>query len=111
MSPRAAEFKMPENIANEPPRRNGFWISTADYRPCIVDDMRATFHRWEDKSWIVPPSPMVGGHAGGVVRGTYAIVEMPDGTVREVEPGDVRFLTTSELFERRCMGKWVSRDG
>ena len=83
-----------------------FFASTVDYRPCIIDGMEATFHRWADKSWIVPPSPVVGGHPGGEVRGVFAIVEMEDGSIREVEPEKVRFKTTSELFERRCMGKF-----
>ena len=81
-------------------------VSTADLRPCTVDSMKALFHRWEDKSWIVPPSPMVGGHQGGVVRGVFAIVEMEDGTVREVEPEKVKFKTDAELFQRHCMGRW-----
>lgn len=81
-------------------------VSDADLRPCTVGNMKALFHRWEDKSWIVPPSPMVGGHPGGVVRGTYAIVEMEDGTVREVEPIKVQFETNRELFEHRYIGRW-----
>lgn len=84
----------------------GMYVSTVDYRPCIVDGMKATFHRWADKSWIVPPSPMIGGHQGGVVQGVFAIVEMEDGTVREVEPEKVKFETNAEIFQRHCMGKW-----
>lgn len=100
------QFKMPENLVWEHRQPERLMVTTADYRPCIIDGEKAMFHRWEDKSWIVPPSPMVGGHPGGVVRGTYAIVEMEDGTVREVEPLKVQFKTNKELFERHIMGRW-----
>lgn len=100
------DFKIPDNLEYEPLKPERIWISTADYRPCIVDGMKATFHRWADKSWIVPPSPMVGGHQGGVVHGTYAIIELKDGTVREVEPEKVCFLTDAELYQRHCLGKF-----
>lgn len=66
-------------------------ISTPDCRPCVVDGVEALFHRWEDYSEIVSPSPWKGGHPGGSLRCTFAIVEMADGSIRRVEPPDVRF--------------------
>lgn len=66
-------------------------IKTTEYRPCYVKDKKALFHRWEEKSEIVVPSPMVGGHGGGVVKGTLAIVEYEDGTIDEVRPQQIRF--------------------
>ncbi len=62
-----------------------------DLRPCYVDGKKALFHKWGEISYIVPPSPMVGGHAGGVVKRTLAIVEYHDGTVAEVEPTSIIF--------------------
>lgn len=81
-------------------------VSTTDLRPCTVDNMKALFHRWEDKSWIVPPSPMVGGHPGGEVRGVFAIVEMEDGSIREVEPAQVNFGDNHRLFQKYAFGNF-----
>lgn len=55
-------------------------------------DVKALFHRWGETSSIIPTSPMVGGHGGGVVRGMVAIVEFEDGTVAEISPQYIRFL-------------------
>lgn len=93
----------------EPPAPKKVAITTSDYRPCIVDGFKAIFHRWAEKSWVVPPSPLVGGHSGGTVRGVFAIVEMEDGTVREVEPTQIKFDTTDQRFEtlrRHCLGQF-----
>ena len=65
---------------------------TENLRKCTVDGKPMYFHRWIDKSWIVPPSPMVGGHQGGVVRGTFAIVEdAKTRVIEEVTPEKVKF--------------------
>lgn len=72
-------------------------ISTAHYRPCVVDGVEALFHRWEDYSEIISPSPWKGGHPGGSLRCTFAIVEMADGSIRRVEPPDVRFTDNAKL--------------
>lgn len=66
-------------------------VKTSEYRPCFVKDRRALFHRWEDNSEIYAPSLMVGGHDGGVVKYTLAIIEYEDGHVERVKPEDVRF--------------------
>lgn len=78
-------------------------ISTPDCRPCVVDGMEALFHRWEDYSEIVSPSPWKGGHPGGSMRCTFAIVEMADGSIRRVEPPDVRFTDNTKLCELHGM--------
>ena len=70
----------------------------ANLRRCTVDGKPALFHRWTDISQIVPPSNLIGGHGGGVVRGTYAIVEMEGGEVRQVEPYMVNFGENSAAF-------------
>ena len=61
-------------------------------RPCIADGEKAMFHRWAEVSQIVPPSPMVGGHLGGVAKDIVALVEFEDGTIRELSPNRIRFL-------------------
>ena len=63
-------------------------------RTCEVDGEKAWFHRWEDYAAVIEPSPMVGGHPGGQLRETYAIVEMEDGRIREVKPTKVVFTDT-----------------
>ena len=35
---------------------------------------------------------MIGGHPGGQISGTFAIVEYEDGTIHEVEPTQIRFV-------------------
>lgn len=61
-------------------------------RQCIVNDKLCYFHGWNNKSDIYAPSPMIGGHPGGVVSATYGIVEFPDGTVNEfIHPKEIKF--------------------
>lgn len=100
------KYEIPENVRWESPAPKKVAITTSDYRPCIVEGFKAIFHRWEEKSWVVPPSPLVGGHSGGTVRGVFAIVEMEDGTVREVEPTKLNFGDNRRLFERYCFGNF-----
>ena len=86
-----------------------------DYRPCTVhipeisyktwnseknktviirkeEVHKALFHCWNYRSELVDSSPMIGGHPGGQVSGTFAIVEYEDGTIHEVEPTQIRFV-------------------
>lgn len=86
-----------------------------DYRPCMVhipeqreyfyanrkreyrmkkpsEDVAALFHCWNHRSEVVGESPLRGGHPGGQISGTFAIVEYEDGTVHEVEPQNIRFV-------------------
>lgn len=61
-------------------------------RPCIVNQQRALFHCWEQKSEIIPPSPMVGGHSGGAVNQILGIIEREDGTIHKAYPEEIRFI-------------------
>lgn len=69
-----------------------------ELRKCIVKGRPAYFHRWSDTSQIVPPSPMVGGHNGGVISCTLGIIEYEDGHVQECYPSDIKF--TNKPMER-----------
>lgn len=60
-------------------------------RPCYVDGRKAMWHKWVDVSEIVPPSIAIGGHGGGVVRDTLALVEYEDGDVAKVYAEKVKF--------------------
>lgn len=62
-------------------------------RPCLVNNRKHWFLRWQDRKWVCDPSPMVGGHIGGQCQVTMAIVEDQEtGQVAEVYPREVRFL-------------------
>ena len=57
-----------------------------------AENIKALFHCWNHRSELYDASPMIGGHPGGKVSGTFAIVEYEDGTVHEVEPQNIRFV-------------------
>lgn len=62
-------------------------------RPCLVNNRKHWFLRWQTRKWICDPSSMVGGHGGGQCEVTMAIVEdEKTGQVAEVYPREVRFL-------------------
>lgn len=58
-------------------------------RSCAVmtngKSVKGKFHRWEDYSYVIEPSPMIGG------THVYAIVELEDGSVERVDPSHIRF--------------------
>ena len=55
-------------------------------------NIKALFHCWSYRSELVDVSPMIGGHSGGRVYGTFALAEYEDGTIHEVEPTQIRFV-------------------
>lgn len=55
-------------------------------------EIKALFHCWNHRSELYDASPMIGGHPGGQVSGTFAIVEYGDSAVHEVEPQKIRFV-------------------
>lgn len=57
---------------------------------------KALFHRWVEERQLVDASPMIGGHPGGEVATTLAIVEYMDGCVEKVLPEQIRFLDTKD---------------
>lgn len=75
--------------------------STSEMRPCVVatkeGDRKAFFHRWSEHSEVIGPSPLRGGHSGGTVRFTVAIVEYEDGKVGEISPEFIRFSDIPEF--------------
>jgi hypothetical protein len=75
-------------------------IIRADLRPCIVNNRKALFHKWSDKSKVVSPSPMVGGPVGGVINYTVGIIEYEDGVVTECYPYEIRFVDGE--FQKYC---------
>lgn len=68
-------------------------------RHCEVSGEKGYFHRWVDKSEIVRPSMMVGGHNGGRISATLALVEFEDGRVEECYPHRIVFKDRLEVQE------------
>jgi hypothetical protein len=67
-------------------------------RPCYIlgandSKTKALFHCWSFHSDIYSPSPLVGGHGGGVVARTAAIVELEDGSVTLIHPQSIKFVS------------------
>jgi hypothetical protein len=79
-------------------------VKMPELRKCIVGGKAAYFHRWAEVSEIVPPSPMVGGHNGGVLRRTFGIIEyQEDGVVKECYPSEIRFLNVPPEEEKETI--------
>lgn len=99
-------------------------IKTSEYRPCFLEDgTRGLFHRWEDKEQLmikfngvmlrtdkindmVDKFKDVGYLPPGVdserFRQTLAIVELDNGSIKEVEPHKVRFADSQGKFDEIC---------
>ena len=79
-----------------------------ELRMCVVMGKKAFFHKWSEISKLVDPSPLLGGHSGGVVRITVGIIEYEeDGTVHEAYPYEIRFID----IERKCDMSDDEKDG
>lgn len=68
-----------------------------ELRPCYISvkkgkKEKALFHGWNFVSNVVEPSPMIGGHPGGTIAYSTGIVELEDGRVIEVMPGNITFV-------------------
>ena len=56
----------------------------------VVNGEHGYFHCWEQYSKPIEPSPMIGGHPGGVVSYTIGIVEFENGISR-IDPTLIKF--------------------
>lgn len=65
-----------------------------DYRRlCLTNSgEKCFFHCWNNVSEIVSPSLLQGGHSGGVVSDTFAIMEFEDGSVRKLRCDQFIFI-------------------
>lgn len=67
-----------------------------ELRPCVAKieagEARGLFHCWEHISEIIEPSPLKGGHSGGVISATVGLVELDDGSIIKVYPTSLRFI-------------------
>lgn len=71
-------------------------MNASKLRLCKVGQEVYWFHGFTQISHIVSPSPLRGGHSGGVVSDAYAILEKRDGTVVLAEVLGVQFLEPPE---------------
>ena len=75
----------------------GFTVETK-LRPCYIigekngSKTKALFHAWSYHSDIYAPSVLVGGHGGGVVARTAAIVELEDCSITLIHPQSIKFV-------------------
>lgn len=61
-------------------------------RKCIFKKEVYTFHGFYQESNVIPPSPLVGGHSGGVIAYSVAIIEDKKGKLMEVEATSIQFV-------------------
>ena len=98
-------------------------VKSSEYRPCMVGDKKALFHRWAvdedallrfdmllkyeriqevrkiiEKEKVVPS----GVHVEKLIN-TYGIVEYEDGTVEAVRPVLIKFLDSGNLFHENAL--------
>lgn len=98
-------------------------IRSSEYRPCIILGKKALFHRWTEKKNIVlecdrmvcsstlvkvreefeKTNVIPNGFTAVKYGGTYAIVEFEDGSTALINPRDVRFLDSGNLFYENSM--------
>lgn len=69
-------------------------------RTCKYNDKDYLFHCWEHFSEIIEPSLMIGGHTGGIIGCTFAIIENSKGEVYRVPAYEIRF--TDNIFREYC---------
>lgn len=70
----------------------------SELRTCRVNGEKAFFHCWANIRKAVDASPLIGGHPGGFIEGTLAIVEYEDGRIEMVYPEEIVFLDSRHLF-------------
>ncbi len=61
-------------------------------RPCLAEGVPAQFHQWENYSDVIAPSIAIGGHPGGQIGGTRALVELENGKIRYCDPLKIQFI-------------------
>lgn len=82
-------------------------MKRSELRPCFVEKEKGVFlfRCWSHVSEIVPPALTIGGHNGGVVADTFAIVEAEDGSIIRVRPEKIRFILVGGNSEAKKNGR------
>lgn len=73
---------------------------TTGLRPCYAHGKKALFHKWVQRRELISSSIARGGHNGGEVELTLAIVEFENGQACELHPRDIRFADSAGLFKQ-----------
>jgi hypothetical protein len=79
-------------------------VKSETLRPCLVYDhtntpSRAIFHGWTFEAEVVAPALIRGGHNGGQLSSTMALVEFETGRCGKVHPERVMFLDSAGRFK------------
>lgn len=76
---------------------------TDRHRPCWYRGAsglyKAIFHRWVEERKLVDASPLQGGHPGGCIAATFALIETEDGKMWMVVPDSIQFIDHAEFHE------------
>lgn len=71
-------------------------------RPCIARQdgtpKKALFHRFTNVAEVVAPSIMTGGHPGGQLANTYALLEFEDGRLSMEPVNRIIMLDSAKYF-------------
>ena len=68
-------------------------------KKCIFRKEVYTFHGFYQESNVIPPSPLVGGHSGGVIAYPVAVIEDKKGKLIEVTATSIRFVSDKDCEE------------
>lgn len=71
------------------------------YRPCKFENKNYIFHCFEQHSYVISPSPMIGGHPGGQVSAVFALIEDKKGNIYRVDATRVKF-TDDKFLDYFC---------
>lgn len=67
-------------------------ITSNEYRPCLVGNKKALFHRWNEFNKPVPGGITPIDPPPGQIKYTLGLVEYSDGQVEEVAPHKIKFI-------------------
>lgn len=91
--------EMLDLIANQPTAAALPAMNRPQTRPCIAHPGRkALFHRFVNVAEVAAPSIMVGGHPGGQLQNTYALMEYEDGRLSMEPINSIIMLDGAEQF-------------
>jgi hypothetical protein len=68
------------------------------------------FHKFFERSYVIPPSNMIGGHSGGTISDILAILEDYDGNVIEACPTDLKFSDTNKMINTLTNKRKISKE-
>ena len=69
-------------------------------RPCLTNyGEKCFFHCWTNETRVIPPSALRGGHQGGVVSETFALLEFENGSVARYHVDQFKFIDSGRFEE------------